>query len=105
MTTYVIVDVDYWAGLQRLSIKYAGQNEEKAKAQIKECLEDTAFYNGKLEIIPKDYKDLMSTETTVDEAVEIVWNSMQKGKKVHIDTNWVCDYDEPFCILCQMCEE
>lgn len=105
MSTYVIVDVEYWGGLPRPKIKYAGQNEEKAKAQIRECLEDTAYFDGVLDIVPEYYEELMSPETTLDEAVEIVWNCMQKGEKVRIDTDWVRDYDEPFCILCQMFEE
>ena len=105
MTTYVIVDVDYWAGMPRPIIKYAGHNEDKAKAQTRKCLEDTAFFDGKLEIVPEHYEELMSPETTLDEAVEIVWSKMQQGEKVHIDTDWVRDYDEPFCILCQMFEE
>lgn len=55
MSTYVIVDVDYWGGRPVPKIIYAGQDFETAQAKFRELFDLIAVKNGKCINIPSQY--------------------------------------------------
>lgn len=109
MSTYVIVDIDYWGGSPVPKIIYAGQDFEKAKAKFRELFDCIAVKNGKCINIPSQYwpyigKDLAKEpeyivrEPTPDEVFERVMQVFDGKGRVDLNTEWVDDYDEPFCV-------
>ena len=103
MKTYVISNIDYWGSMPKIKIFYAGSNYEKAKAVFKKHFDDIAYYNGKFDTqfpLEDEFKD-----TSYDGVFNELLSRVKKGKKVEIDTEWVGDYDEPFCLTFEMFKE
>jgi len=94
---YVVAGITYWGHLPQPRIEYAGTDLNKVKEQIREILLDTAYFDGELECIPEGYEDKVTLKTTIDEFVEILLNELIDENKIMIDTDFVRDYDEPFC--------
>lgn len=93
---YVVAGYEYWSGLPRPIVKYAGTDLNEVKKEIRSILEDTAYYSGQLVVVPDGYEDKVTKETTIDEFVDILMYELLDEDKISIDTDFVDDYDEPF---------
>ena len=96
MSTYVIADVDFWAGLPVPKIIYAGQDFEKAKAKFHKKFDEIT--GGNIKCVPYDYAQHLRKDATMDEVFEIVIKQVKETGRFDLDTEWCDDYDEPFCI-------
>ena len=96
MSTYVIVDIDYWAGLPVPKIIYAGQDFEKAKAKFRKEFDNIT--DGKLKNVPHEYAEHLGEDASMDDVFDAVIQEFQETGRVDLDTEWCDDYDEPYCI-------
>lgn len=90
MATYVVSEIDYWAGAPRIKFCYAGQDRMEAINEFDKCFKHSCWNPDKNEwfMISPDVANEVGENQSYENVLKHLIRKMDDEGNVEIDSDW-----------------